>query len=107
MLKCKKGVMLQGVKSELLVAIYFAERVWEEHGSQLTITSITDGQHSQNSLHYKGLAFDARTKDIGEAATKEAIFADLKVILTPLGYDVVFEGEGEANEHIHIEFDPK
>lgn len=37
--------------------------VWSFTGSPPCITSMMDSRHSENSLHYKGKAFDLRTKD--------------------------------------------
>ena len=63
-------------------------------------TSITDGEHSPNSLHHKGQAFDLRTRNL----SKERVVALARRMRARLGkeYDVVIE-----RTHIHCEFDPK
>lgn len=69
-------------------------------GRDITITSISDGKHATNSLHYKGLAFDCRTRNLSAADAR--MFAS--ALETALGsdYDVVLE-----ESHCHVEYDPK
>lgn len=89
-------------RQEVWYAIGVFEGVSREFlGKPVIITSLKDGTHKENSLHYKGLAFDVRTRNMtgGEAKT---LFENVKLILDPQGYDTVFEGD-----HIHCEFDPK
>ena len=107
MIRCKRGVSIVGLKPELLMGIYFAEQTYTEHGQEvMTVTAVRDGKHTANSLHYKGLACDLRTKDLPDETTKDNIFDQLRVLLNPLGFDVVFESRGLDNEHFHLEFDP-
>ena len=64
------------------------------------VTSTTSGTHKSNSLHYKGLAIDLRTRDL---TYKESL--DFYLFLKRnLGkdYDVLL-----YKTHIHIEYDPK
>src|SRR5262245_27342681 len=79
--------------------------VWQAYGYQPTITSSMDGSHMQQSKHYEGLAEDYRTKDL-PADMKRQMIAEVRNILGP-DFDVLFEDEGKANEHLHIEYDPK
>lgn len=81
------------------------ERIFSKHGLQVTITSGLDGEHMANSKHYEGLAEDYRTHDIPDHL-KYQIFNEIRVILGT-DYQVIFEYEGLANEHLHIEYDPK
>jgi len=98
-MKLKKGVKLTGLQPQILVAIIVADSVYQSKGVELIITSGNDSKHSVNSLHYKGLAVDLRTRyftqDVAMAVTKE--------IAENLGneFDVLFE-----KNHIHIEYDP-
>jgi hypothetical protein len=80
-------------------------RVWTSHGLQATITSSMDGEHMDGSKHYEGLAEDYRTKDI-PGNIKQTMFSEVRNILGS-DYDVLFEYENQANEHLHIEYDPK
>ena len=68
-------------------------RVYKSHDQDLFITSLRDGNHSDGSLHYDGLAFDIRP---GIATVTE-----LKMNLGP-DWDIINEGN-----HIHCEYDPE
>ena len=63
-----------------------------------TVTSISDGKHGNNSLHYSGLAVDFRIWNVKNLDKK------IKLIKAKLGidYDVVTE-----KNHLHVEYDPK
>jgi hypothetical protein len=81
------------------------ESVWRTHvGKVPVMTSARDGKHSETSLHYKGLAFDLRTRDMTLAKAKE-MWTLLRLLLEPRGFDVV--DEIETKSHIHIEYQPK
>lgn len=95
----KDGVSCEGMKLPALHAALVCMCVYIEAGQLFTITSITDGKHSNGSLHYKGLAIDIRTRDlVGITAHHIA-----ELIRNALGndYDVVVEAT-----HIHVEYDP-
>ena len=97
----KPGVKAKGLQPEILLAIQEAREVYRGLAdADLIVTSLLDGRHSTNSLHYKGLAVDLRTRHLDE--TDRAAVA--KAIRSALGdeYDVVLE-----RTHIHVEFDPK
>lgn len=81
------------------------ERVWARYGLTATITSGMDGTHRMNSKHYDGLAEDYRTKDIPQNY-KHLMFAEVRALLGT-EYQVIFESAGNANEHLHVEYDPK
>ena len=69
-------------------------------GKECVITSLLDGVHSKNSLHYTGNAFDLRIW-IYTAKQKKAMFYQLRKKLG-INFDVVDE-----ETHLHIEFDRK
>ena len=100
MIKIKADVTFNGLKPEILLGIIIAEGVFISFGLPLVITSICDGLHNRASLHYVGMAFDIRIKEIS-APVLNNILNSLKVNLST-NYDVVLE----AN-HIHIEYQPK
>ena len=71
----------------------------------MLITSGNDGTHMPGSLHYKDRALDFRTKHLG-IADKKALVTAVKRRLGK-DYDVILENAGGANEHLHVEHDPK
>lgn len=93
----KEGIRVTGLRPEILLAIQIADGVWAEQGSDLVVTSCTEGHHKRTSLHYSGAAIDLRIwhVDAQQAANELA---------ERLGdeYDVVLE-----SDHIHCEFQPK
>ena len=92
------SVKLAGLRPEVVVAMVIADQVYAKHDKAFVITSVTDGKHSDTSLHYTGNAFDCRIyDDIDNEALRDEIKGKLNV-----DFDVVLEGN-----HIHIEFQPK
>ncbi len=65
-MKLKPGVKLLGIRPELLVAIMIVDSIYQKHGQELVVTSVTDGVHKQHSTHYVGNGFDARTRFFSE-----------------------------------------
>lgn len=91
---------------QLIIALMIASDVWQRAGYEMTVTACKDGVHKPSSLHYVGKAADIRTKDLPDHTTKVGLISRVKQRLTA-DFDLVFEYEGEANEHLHIEYDPK
>ena len=103
----KDGVDPSGIQLPIIRAIAVTAGVLNAWGRRCTVTSINDGEHSTNSLHYEGMAFDLRTRDEGPSYKQWPLWEKRMIaqaIKNHLGgdYDVVVEGD-----HIHIEFDPK
>ena len=76
----KNGVKIKGIQPETVMGIMFAESIYKlclGTNDPLFITSVTDGKHMNNSLHYKGLGFDIRTKFLSNAQ-KMLLFDALK-----------------------------
>lgn len=96
----KAGVSLKGMQPATLLAMLLCEDVYKKRMLPMTVTSVSDGKHKDGSLHYRGLAFDLRTKGTGSATS---LYNDIKQKLQPLGYDVLLEYLGGDNEHLHIE----
>lgn len=99
-MRFKKGVKLQGVRPELVLAMQVANDIFAGERCEMTITSVLDGEHSRNSLHYAGCAFDVRTRGI-HGSTVNRIEATLRGALT-VDFDVVLE-----STHLHIEYQPR
>ncbi len=94
----KNGVDLRGLQPQMVLAYILACKCYG--GYDCVITSCSDGKHGPNSLHYKGLALDLRTRHLPGQAL-QSILDKLKEALGAQ-FDVVLE-----SDHFHIEYDPK
>ena len=101
MIKFKIGTKVSGIRTELILAILVAEGVYNEHGTDLVLTSVNDGRHSYTSLHYSGSAVDIRTRNLPKDTNVQLIVGGIEKALSN-EYDVVLE-----KDHIHIEYQPK
>jgi hypothetical protein len=98
--RLKPGVRLYGMRPEIAVGMSMASSVYESHGLDMVVTSVADGTHNRKSLHYKGLAFDVRTRNM-DVVQQNAVVTDLERVM-PTGWDIVLE-----SDHIHVEYDWK
>lgn len=96
-MKIKEGASLQGLDISMRHALIKADKIWNELGQELVITSGTDGEHSAGSLHYYGLAVDLRTRYFSDEE-KSIAYGRLIKELEWMGYRVISEPT-----HIHIE----
>jgi hypothetical protein len=101
----KPGVRVTGIKPELVVALMVAQSMFDGVQATMTVTSLVDGAHSQNSLHYKGFAVDLRSKNLSDDQ-KGTVLQALKSALGS-DFDIILEGVGTPNEHFHLEYDPE
>jgi len=62
-MKIKEGAKLEPTVA-IPIALQVIEPILRKHGQELIITSMLDGKHMANSLHYKGLAVDLRIWDL-------------------------------------------
>jgi hypothetical protein len=95
----KTGVDLSGIDLKMFLIIAKIAAIFESYSEKLTITSALDGTHLSNSLHYKGLAIDIRTRDLSKSFRSRIV----QVLTANLGetLDIIDE-----IDHIHIEYDP-
>lgn len=103
-MKLKNADVVFDAQAPLLYALWRIELAMRAYGP-VTATSINDGKHSANSLHYSGMAVDMRSKHLTQEESRKVFFA----LRNDLGgdYDVLLEAENTDNEHLHIEYDPK
>lgn len=98
-MKLKEGVSLQGLKIQMRPALIHADRIWEEAGQELVVTSGTeDFPHSPGSLHYYGYALDFRTNYFTEKERYLA-YSRLTKHFNGRPYTIILH-----NTHIHIEY---
>lgn len=98
----KFGVKYDGAMPMIWYSIGVAEEVHVGlFRKDLVVTSLLDGKHSENSLHYSGNAVDFRTRHL-TADKKRLFYLALRNRLERIGYDVV-----EETDHIHVEWDAK
>jgi hypothetical protein len=102
--RIKDGVSLAYVNPAICVALQVAQGVFDLHGCALTLTSLYRPNAQTHSYHSSGRAFDARINNI-HVAVAQQIEGALRIALGS-NFDVVLEGPGTPNAHIHVEYDP-
>lgn len=108
MLRLKAGVDCAHIQPELLLGLIIAEGAFRSYEQDCTVTSLYDGKHGANTLHQrdgKCRAADLRSKML----PPEIIPNLLTEMRTALGanFDLILEAANTANEHFHLEYDPK
>jgi hypothetical protein len=95
-MKVKDGVQLKDLQFVMREVLINADKIWEENGKELVVTSTADSVHSAGSLHPYGLAVDFRTKYFDEV-TKQKVY---KKLIEKLGdrFTVISEPT-----HIHVQ----
>ena len=93
------------ITAPLVVAMMIVDGVYRAHDVELVITAVFNGEHMGGSKHYSGEGFDARTHNVPPAELPIMV-AEIKGALGD-EFDVVFEGAGTPNAHLHVEYDPE
>ncbi len=96
-LRIAANVRMQGVRPEMLLGIMVLSDLCRGSGTRALITSVLNGLHMVNSLHYVGAAIDFT---IDRPEDRAAWVAELGVRLGR-NFDVIDEGD-----HIHVEYQP-
>ena len=81
---------------DIMRMIYIAQKMAPD-GYEMTITSACDGKHKVNSSHYRGKAFDFRTRDFPKDKDLTVWCARIQRALGSC-YFVLLE-----KDHIHIQ----
>jgi len=114
-MKYKDGVWIEVIESingapvkkvmseDIAHAVEVADELMKQHypNIEFVITSVFDGRHKAGSFHYRGEAFDQRSRSFKTSKDLNDYIMMLRKSLGP-DYDVLFE-----TDHIHIEYDPK
>ena len=100
MLSLKSCVTMDKLQPQIVLGLIAIHSIFEAHGYDVTITSLSDGVHQSGSLHYSGCAVDLRIKPIRESDVT-FLLRDIRFALGA-NFDVVLEVD-----HIHVEYDPK
>lgn len=114
-MKLKPGVKLTNLTPQMALAAVIVGSVYHrvDPNASCMLTSVNDSKHGAGSLHHciegkytdgQCRAFDVRTKDV--TANKLYLVQEVKNALGD-EFDVVLEGVGTANEHLHVEYQPK
>jgi len=93
----KAGVDISRLKRKIRKTLCVVDKIYEEYGLELVITSTYDGNHSACSYHYANDAYDIRWRP----CYGKDVYMKIKKALGD-DFDVVLE-----KDHIHIEYDPK
>jgi hypothetical protein len=105
----KKGIDLTRLNKEIRRGLSVIDCIYQNHGSELTVTSTYDGVHKKGSKHYDNDAVDCRLWDLDGSTDGVISVEDLKIakvicgeIQAKLGnlFDVILE-----RDHIHVEYD--
>lgn len=97
-MRIKEGASLQGLKIVMRVALMTCERILEQYGQELVVTSGTDGEHTTGSLHYYGYAVDLRTRDM-TPRDRALAFAKILDAFDGTKYRAILEPS-----HLHVEY---
>lgn len=85
------------------VALYVcAVAHWLICGRPMLVTALVGGPHAPEGLHPLGRAFDVRTKDTEQWA-KSRFVSCAGSLASLCGGLALLEGEGTANEHLHVQ----
>lgn len=100
MIEIKEGVSLAGLGEPMTLGVMVVASVYDVIGKPCVITSVLDGVHGRQSLHYQGGAVDFRTRHLSENE-KLVVDAECRAALSA-EFDVVME-----HNHLHVEWQPK
>ena len=96
-MKLKEGVLIGGIKPEIVLAAIVIEPLFEKYGVEMVATSCMDGKHSRNSKHYLGYAIDLRSRDLS-SKDQQLLLIDIRAALTAEFYIDL------EKDHYHLQF---
>ena len=99
------SVRLRSISTQMVVGLFIIDSVYKEFGVECIVTSIHDKGHGKNSLHFSGNAVDFRTHNVPRSQLDGLVQRVRKNI--GCDFDVILEFLNEANEHLHVEYQPE
>ncbi len=109
LIQIKPGANTSNINPMITYAYPIIDKAVQDNSKHLeaVITSGNDSKHKKNSKHYSNDAIDIRGNNVSDQKMND-IAKDIQKKLGP-DYDVIpeFYPKDPANDHIHIEFDPK
>ena len=108
MITFKPGVKVGRARPVVSTIILVVGSCYAKLGYDCVVTSIDDGQHKTDSLHYLGQAVDFRLNDLSGIPIVHRVEL-VKLVQSAFGveFDVLHEFRGTPDEHLHVEHDPK
>ncbi len=111
MIRLLPSVRITSIEPQMVLAACIVDAALSPHTPFTEVTCGEEGKHGPGTLHPKGRALDFRTKDLFPAdIVRGEKLAQLRLaIALNLGtdFDVVLEDACGANEHLHVEYDPR
>lgn len=102
----RETVRWTGIQPATVLALMIVEQYATAIKCDLIVTSCVDGKHSENSLHYRGDAFDFKLHGTTDPHVYRTFMDGIAARLGP-EFDVVYEGRKDGSpSHIHVEFQP-
>lgn len=100
MIAIKVGVLFGNLTPQMVLGHTIVASIFAKMIMTCTITSGSDGQHMEGSLHAHGDALDYRTNELTDSQA-QFLLTNCKSALGE-NFDVVLE-----SDHLHVEYDPK
>lgn len=93
---------------QLLIGLYqfdLISQIIADEQAVITSGSESTTRHSRTSLHYSGNAVDLRCRHLHPSEIK-GIMDQFKIDMNE-DFDLILEGHGTPNAHLHLEYQPK
>lgn len=107
MISCKEGASLADCRAPILRALIQIGNYYGSRGLDCVVTSGAEQWpgHAETSAHYRGDAVDVRLHTVAQADRME--FVRQVQALLGMDYQVMREGSGTGNEHLHVQWSPR
>ncbi len=103
MIQWKDSCKFDHLHGAMVLAVMRAEKIFEQEGAGVVITSGNDSAHMVGSKHYDGRGLDFRVHHLEDEPARVRVARALKTALGPQ-FTVIYEGAGTPNAHLHVQF---